>query len=254
MNTMKAQIQKIISGGQTGVDRAALDIAIANGMESGGWCPAGRRAEDGAIPATYPLHETSSKNYAVRTRWNVRDSEGTLILNLSELDGGSLKTKVFADNIHKPCMLVQLDRQDHPGTEEVVAWLRDHAIRVLNVAGPRESKRPGIYAQSYAFLKELLMGGDMIHGPVGASFDYQGEFELLGREFFRCYFGNAPDVSLRELSKILGVGGTLKWAQHMKKLMMLGLIPSVTKRGSYRVTPLTLVAWFEYESDRRLKK
>ena len=94
----------------------------------------------------------------------------------------------------------------------------------------------------------------MIYGPVGASFEYQGEFELLGREFFRCYFGNVPDVSLRELSKILGVGDTLKWAQHMKKLMMLGLIPSVTKSGAYRVTPLTLVAWFELESDRRHKK
>lgn len=251
---MKVPIGKIVSGGQTGADRAALDAAIAMGIATGGWCPAGRKAEDGVIPEKYPLTETRSKSYEVRTRWNVRDSNGTLILNLGELDGGTLKTKEFAEKANKPCLLVQLDQPGHQTPQDITTWLQKHTIHILNVAGPRESKRPGIYAQSYAFLRELFMGGAMSDGPVGASFEYQGEFELLGREFFRCYFGNVPDVSLRELSKILGVGGTLKWAQQMKKLMMLGLIPSITKCGAYRVTPLTLVAWFELESDRRHKK
>ncbi len=250
----KRSITRIVSGGQTGADRAALDAAIAMGIATGGWCPAGRKVEDGVMPEKYPLTETKSKSYEVRTRWNVRDSDGTLILNLGELDGGTLKTKAFAEKTGKPCLVVQLDQPEHQTPLDVTSWLQKHTIHALNVAGPRESKRPGIYVQSYAFLKELFMGGDMSDGPVGASFEYQGEFELLGREFFRCYFGNAPDVSLRELSKILGVGGTLKWAQHMKKIMMLGLIPSITKQGSYRVTPLTLVAWFELESDRRHKK
>lgn len=153
---MRVRVHKIISGGQTGADRAALDAAITIGMASGGWCPAGRKAEDGIIPEKYPLTETSSKNYAVRTRWNVRDSDGTLILNLGELDGGTLETLTIANKTGKPCLVVQLDHPDHQRRQNVITWLREHAIHELNVAGPRESKRPGIYMQSYLFLKDLL--------------------------------------------------------------------------------------------------
>lgn len=148
--------EKIISGGQTGADRAALDVALEKGMTAGGWCPAGRRAEDGTIDDRYPLKETRSPKYEVRTRWNVRDSDGTLILNLGELDGGTLKTLEYADAEGKPCLVIQLDEKGHPRPSAVKKWLQNHGIRTLNVAGPRESKRPGIYASSRRFLLRLL--------------------------------------------------------------------------------------------------
>ena len=149
-------IDKIISGGQTGADRAGLDVALARSIPAGGWCPAGRRAEDGVIPAHYPLTETTSAIHAVRTRGNVRTGDATLVFNLGELDGGTLLTASYAAGRGKPCLLVQLDEPDHPTPAEVAAWLREHNVRVLNVAGPRESKRPGIYQGVREFLEQLL--------------------------------------------------------------------------------------------------
>jgi len=146
-----AIIDQIISGGQTGADRAALDVALAFRIPAGGWCPAGRRAEDGVIPAHYPLTETTS-----RTRANVRSGDATLVFNLGELDGGTLLTAGYAAGHGKPCLLVQLDETDHSTPAEVAVWLREHGVRVLNVAGPRESKRPGIYREVRAFLEKLL--------------------------------------------------------------------------------------------------
>ena len=146
----------IISGGQTGADRAALDFAIAHGIPHGGWCPKGRRAEDGSLDARYQMRETESKDYRQRTRRNVADSDATLILNLGELANGSLATRHFAERVNKPVRVVALDAGDL-ATEaaRVHEWLADNAIAVLNVAGPRESKRPGIYRNALAFL-ELL--------------------------------------------------------------------------------------------------
>ena len=151
-------LDKIVSGGQTGVDRAALDAALFLGIAIGGWCPAGRRAEAGNIPDRYPLTETKSRDYAVRTRCNVRESDGTLVLNVGALDGGTLVTAAYAGKRRKPYLVVQLDDPRHEGPEEVKAWLQEHGIRVLNVAGPRASKRPGIYQQSREFLELLLRG------------------------------------------------------------------------------------------------
>ena len=149
-------LDKIVSGGQTGVDRAALDAALSQGLAIGGWCPAGRRAEDGSIPDRYPLSETRSRDYAVRTRRNVRDADGTLVLNAGALDGGTLVTVAYAGQRRKPHLVVQLDEPCHARPEQVAAWLQANGIRILNVAGPRESKRPGIYRQSSEFLKLLL--------------------------------------------------------------------------------------------------
>ena len=87
-------------------DRAALDVALSKGIECGGWCPAGRRAEDGAIDGKYPLTETSSREYAVRTRWNVRDSDGTLILCTGELTGGTALTREIAEGMDKPYLIL----------------------------------------------------------------------------------------------------------------------------------------------------
>lgn len=157
-------VVKIVSGGQTGADRAALDVALALGLPLGGWCPAGRQAEDGPLPEHYPLTETASPIHAVRTRANVRDADGTLIFNLGNLDGGTLLTVDCAKKLRKPHLLVQLDAPEHPDLAAVAVWLRDNRIHVLNVAGPRESKRPGIYAATRGFLVELLAG---VRGDAG---------------------------------------------------------------------------------------
>lgn len=145
---------RIISGGQTGVDRAALDIAIELGLEHGGWCPQGRRAEDGSIPPRYRLRETEGYDYANRTRLNVKEADGTLILYRGTLEGGSELTAQFAGEMHKPVLIVDLDNPVDAGT--VKDWLHRHHIGTLNIAGPRESKHPGIYMQAGALLRSLL--------------------------------------------------------------------------------------------------
>ena len=146
----------IVSGGQTGVDRAALDWAIDHGVPHGGWCPRGRIAEDGTLDSRYLLRETESEGYRQRTRKNVEDSDGTLILNLGELSDGSLATLRFAERLGRPCLVVQLDTLADPdAVGRVRDWLRDHHIEILNVAGPRESKRPGSYRATLAFLNRL---------------------------------------------------------------------------------------------------
>ena len=122
----------------------------------GGWAPRGREAEDGRIPPKYQLTELPDGGYRQRTRRNVEDSDGTLIVNLGELDGGTLATKIFAEKAGKPHYVAQVD---DGATDEmaasVLAWLRAHHIKTLNVAGPRESKRPGIYQQTTALLQAV---------------------------------------------------------------------------------------------------
>ena len=147
-------IEKIVSGGQTGVDRAALDCAIDLDIPHGGWCPAGRRAEDGRIPERYRLAETESPEYADRTRKNVEDSDGTLILNRNRLEGGTAATLGFARSCGKPVMVVDLDSP--PETEDIRGWLTTNHIKHCNVAGPRESKIPGIYRQAFRYLIKVL--------------------------------------------------------------------------------------------------
>ncbi|OGT33291.1 MAG: hypothetical protein A2W28_00190 [Gammaproteobacteria bacterium RBG_16_51_14] len=141
---------KIISGGQTGVDRAALDVAIHQGLPHGGWCPSGRRAEDGSIDAIYTLQETASRDYPCRTKWNVRDSDATLILHLGVPEGGTAYTIRCTEQLHKPCLSINLSLQ--PDTREVLEWLDKNEVTILNIAGPRESKQPGIYRNAHDFL------------------------------------------------------------------------------------------------------
>lgn len=147
-------IERIVSGGQTGVDRAALDAALAAGVECGGWCPKGRKAEDGPLADRYPLQETPTARYAQRTEWNVRDSDGTLILARGELTGGTALTESFALALHRPCLVVDPDNPDGPAA--VTDWVYRFQIRVLNLAGPRESTQPGIYESARSFLDSLL--------------------------------------------------------------------------------------------------
>ena len=145
-------LKKIVSGGQTGADRAGLDAALALGLPIGGWCPQGRRAEDGPIPDRYPLVETPEADYDTRTRRNVEDSDGTLILNLGKLDGGTALTAKLAKQIGKPCLIVALEDGIAPATFR--DWLEANQIAVLNIAGPRESKRPGVYDAACRCLDE----------------------------------------------------------------------------------------------------
>jgi len=136
------------------VDRAALDAALALGIPCGGWCPNGRLAEDGCLEQRYPLTETPSADYAQRTDWNVGDSVATLILTRGTPTGGTAYTIACARRRGKPCLVVDLDHEPH--VNHVRRWLRDTGAHVLNVAGPRESTTPGIYADALAFLRLLL--------------------------------------------------------------------------------------------------
>ena len=139
-----------------GVDRASLDVELELGLRCGGWCPTkGRLALDGPLDERYPLKDTESADYSVRTRLNVRDADATLILNCGELSGGTAYTLRVAEELGRPAQ-----DMDHGGNvAQVHSWLEAHGVRVLNVAGPRENKCPGIYSGARCFLAQLLAGG-----------------------------------------------------------------------------------------------
>jgi hypothetical protein len=152
-------IGRLVSGGQSGVDRAALDVALELGVPCGGWCPKDRKAEDGPIPNRYPLVELSSGDYSQRTRGNVRDSDGTLILAWGEPRGGTLLTMDVCRGTGKPYLVIDL--ADGENLSAAVQATREWIIAnlaggVLNVAGPRASEHPAIYEQARAFLRAVL--------------------------------------------------------------------------------------------------
>jgi len=147
-------IKKIVSGGQTGVDRAALDLARELQIPCGGYCPKGRLAEDGLIPEIYTLQETETEVYEERTRKNVEESDGTLVLTRGQPTGGTAYTIEVALTFGKPVWIVDLEKA--LSVQEVVEWMDRNFILVLNVAGPRESGAPGIYDQSKEFLRKIL--------------------------------------------------------------------------------------------------
>lgn len=143
---MTVGLLKIVSGGQTGVDRAALDWALANGAACGGWCPLGRLAEDGIIDLRYPLRETPENDPAQRTEWNVRDSDGTLIVSLAKrLVGGTRLTEVLAERLAKPhLVLAKTDGDLSAQVEALRRFIAENGIQVLNIAGPRASGEPSV--------------------------------------------------------------------------------------------------------------
>lgn len=153
------QIKEIISGGQTGVDRAALDAAIARHFPYSGWLPRGRLAEDGPVPDWYELKESDNPNYAYRTRLNVQDSDGTLVLYPGALSGGTALTVEICLQLGKPYFLaVPPEYKTRYGTliNEILRWAQDNRVGRLNVAGPRESGCPGIYQQARTLIESLL--------------------------------------------------------------------------------------------------
>lgn len=147
-------IERIVSGGQTGVDRGALDAALSLGLPCGGWCPRGRLAEDGPIAPRYPLRETPTADYPQRTAWNVRDSDGTLVLTRGRPRGGTALTLSLAREQGRPFLILDLSSPIDP--ETMVRWAEEKRISVLNVAGPRESQQPGIQHEARDFLIEAL--------------------------------------------------------------------------------------------------
>jgi hypothetical protein len=148
---------KIISGGQTGADRAALDAAMALGIPCGGWCPAGRRAEDGAIDLKYPLVELPNAGYRQRTRQNVIDSDGTVAMAFGALTGGSKLTVDFCARLGRPCLVIDAELTTAGEAAVLVAvFLLRHRIHSLNVAGPRASGQPGIYSFVYDVIAQLV--------------------------------------------------------------------------------------------------
>jgi hypothetical protein len=151
---MPTCVTRIVSGGQTGADRGALDAAISLGIPHGGWCPLGRLAEDGAIPDCYQLSETDSTNYRVRTEQNVIDSDATLIFFRQSLYGGTELTRRLASQHAKPYLLV--NTREPADVRSIREWLNRERIGVLNVAGPRESSAPGIQQEVDALLRAVL--------------------------------------------------------------------------------------------------
>lgn len=150
-------IEQIISGGQTGADRAALDIAIELGIPHGGWCPKGRLAEDGTIDSHYNVKEISTPSYTARTEQNVIDSDGTLIFSFGPLTGGSVETLELACTHSKPVLHIDLSLvAQQEAVIQIVQWIQGHSIKVLNVAGPRDSKCSNIYESVKQVLTLLL--------------------------------------------------------------------------------------------------
>lgn len=151
-------IRKVISGGQTGVDRAGLDAAANAGIPIGGYCPKGRRAEDGIIPERYPLIEMESPESCYRTEKNVIESDGTLILNKGILSEGTKLTLDYTIKHGKPSLVVQLDAEQILEPANVIRWIKGQDIKILNIAGPRESKQPeGIYAEAFVYMEKVFM-------------------------------------------------------------------------------------------------
>jgi len=139
-------LKKIISGGQTGADQAALDAAMDLGIPHGGWIPKGRLTEAGPLPSKYKLKEMPSKDYLKRTGQNVHDSDGTVIFSHGELTGGSKRTADFAVAMKKPWIHIDLEKKlETEAAEALIKWVRSKGIKILNVAGSRASKDPEIY-------------------------------------------------------------------------------------------------------------
>ena len=145
---------KIISGGQTGTDRAALDVALELGIECGGYCPKGRRSEDGIIPEKYPLTQTTTGQYPERTGLNVKTSDATLVLIDKAADRGTALTISLCKLHHKPCIVIDLSNENKE--QKLLQWIKETKINVLNIAGNRESFSPGIGKKAYEFLVSQL--------------------------------------------------------------------------------------------------
>jgi predicted Rossmann-fold nucleotide-binding protein len=150
-------VVKIISGGQTGVDRAALDVALKHGIECGGWCPAGRLDEFGRIPDQYPVQELEAGGFGERTLQNVKDSDGTVIIYPGKLGGGTEQTVRFSIEQRRPHQLIDASKISAEEAAKLIAdFLHKHKVGILNVAGPRQREWPEGYDYAYSVLDAFL--------------------------------------------------------------------------------------------------
>jgi hypothetical protein len=150
-------VKKIISGGQTGVDQAALDVAIKLGISHGGWIPKGRLTENGMLDDKYQLKELETAHYNKRTEQNVIDSDGTLILSHGELTGGSDYTRDMVLRHGRPWLHIDINKtESFQAARQIRSWITEQEIKVLNVAGPRASKDPSIYRSTTDILERAL--------------------------------------------------------------------------------------------------
>jgi hypothetical protein len=148
---------KIISGGQTGVDRAALDVALRHGIECGGWCPAGRLDEFGKIPDHYPIQELQGGGFTERTLQNVKDSDGTVVVYCEHLRGGTEQTVRFCLELHRPHQLIDALKISAEGAAKLIGYFVDkNKINILNVAGPRQSEWPEGYSYASRAMSAFL--------------------------------------------------------------------------------------------------
>ena len=151
-------ITRIISGGQTGADRAALDFAIKHNLHYGGWVPKGRKTEDGTLPEKYQLQEMPTPDYSKRTKQNVLDSDGTLIVSHGFLTGGSALTEFLAEEHNKPYLHIDLNLLSMQEAAQIInQWIQSYKLKVLNVAGPRASKDPKIYQAIMNLLEKAFL-------------------------------------------------------------------------------------------------
>jgi hypothetical protein len=182
---------KIISGGQTGVDRAALDAALEYGVEAGGWCPEGRKAEDGVVPARYPVQELRQAGPRQRTKKNVLDSDGTVIIYFKYPVGGTQETILFCIKAKKPYLLLDASElSPEKAAQRINSFTMTYDIAVLNVAGPRSSREPGAYTYAKGVLAQTLKyhdgsgGKDIIKGKdISVVRARQIAFEEVNRDF-----------------------------------------------------------------------
>jgi hypothetical protein len=157
---------KIISGGQTGVDRAALDVALKYGIECGGWCPAGRLDELGRIPDRYPVKELEEGSFAERAWQNVKDSDGTMIIYFDKLRGGTEYTVECCNKLQRPHVLIDAAKTSSEcAAKLMVDLVQNHKIDILNVAGPRESEWANGYTYAFRTL-EIFLNGQQCHSPA----------------------------------------------------------------------------------------
>lgn len=175
-------VKKIISGAQTGADRAALDVAIINGIPHSGWVPKGRKAEDGIVPGDYNVSELSSGDYKYRTEMNVKDSSGTLIITLGKLTGGSALTQKYAHKHGKPCIHIDAAWiSEASAAMQISQWIEEYHVEILNCAGSRASKDPKIYNAMFntldvvIYLEKLREPGYFGHKPSLSFDEYTGK-------------------------------------------------------------------------------
>ncbi len=174
-------IDKIVSGGQTGVDQAGLDVAIKLGIPYGGWIPKGRKTENGPLPQKYSMQEMPTSRYSDRTEKNVVDSDGTLIISRGQLTDGSEYTRKMAMKHHRPWLHIDItkDAKFHAATR-IVSWIFDNEIRKLNVAGPRASKDPEIYLDAMNIIESAYYLGMIEENTAGS---YAHSMQKLERPY-----------------------------------------------------------------------